>query len=41
MNSVRAIHEHFVHHKKKRIHLKSFWAVVVGTTETNKHRLKD
>jgi hypothetical protein len=41
MNSVCAIHGHFVHYKNKRIHLKAFWAVVVGTAETTQYRLKE
>jgi hypothetical protein len=41
MNSVRAIHGQFVHHKNKRIHLKSFWSVVLGTTEITMHRLRE
>jgi hypothetical protein len=41
MNSVRAIHGHFVRHKNKYTHLKAFWDVVVGTTETTKRRLHE
>jgi hypothetical protein len=41
MNSVRAIHGHFVHHKNKCKYLKVFWAVVVGTQETTKLRLNE